>query len=349
MPFQGEQLFCLRWNNYQENIVEVFDKLLMEETFADVTLALDYGVNVRCHKMVLAACSTYFEGLFEELPCPHPIVVLKDISYSELKEVLEFMYTGEVQIAEDHLPQFVRVANVLQVKGLMTKSASLTISKVKPNNKQEDATSPSPSTSTTTTSPDPEPVPETDDAVAGPSSAPQSTNLPPSHGPKKPPKKRHQRPPQMWPMAPAGNLSTPIDVAALQAALAHKHGLYASSHYDNSFETGPSTSSRKRKTSDNNRANRNHDTPILRTVLDQGHTDNSIAHSHLDSHEYPSHSSDSTNYYDNYDARRSSIDTPATFNDQPSCSSYHYDPPTIEEDDRRPPPPSCSNKNAPGN
>ena len=46
------------------------------EAFCDVTLAVE-GASLKCHKMVLAACSSYFQNLFMENTCKHPIVFLK--------------------------------------------------------------------------------------------------------------------------------------------------------------------------------------------------------------------------------------------------------------------------------
>lgn len=63
------QQYCLRWNNHRSNLLTVFDQLLQNEAFTDVTLACEGGASVKCHKMVLAACSSYFQCLFTELPC----------------------------------------------------------------------------------------------------------------------------------------------------------------------------------------------------------------------------------------------------------------------------------------
>ena len=46
------------------------------EAFCDVTIACD-GASVKCHKMILSACSAYFQQLFMENTCDHPIVFLK--------------------------------------------------------------------------------------------------------------------------------------------------------------------------------------------------------------------------------------------------------------------------------
>lgn len=52
--------FCLRWNNHHHVLVNVLDKLLEQESMCDVTLAADHSF-VRVHRLVLCACSTYFE------------------------------------------------------------------------------------------------------------------------------------------------------------------------------------------------------------------------------------------------------------------------------------------------
>merc|ERR1719242_1863384 len=72
------QVFCLRWNNHRNNLLTVLDHLLQTEAFCDVTLACE-NASIKCHKMILSACSTYFQSLFMENTCEHPIVFLKDI------------------------------------------------------------------------------------------------------------------------------------------------------------------------------------------------------------------------------------------------------------------------------
>ena len=36
-----EEMFCLKWNDYQENVVATLSELRAEEDFFDVTLAVD--------------------------------------------------------------------------------------------------------------------------------------------------------------------------------------------------------------------------------------------------------------------------------------------------------------------
>lgn len=111
------QQFCLRWNNYQSNLTNVFDQLLQNESFVDVTLACD-GNSIKAHKMVLSACSPYFQSLFFDNPCQHPIVIMRDVKWPELTAVVEFMYKGEINVRQEQIAPLLRVAEMLKIRGL---------------------------------------------------------------------------------------------------------------------------------------------------------------------------------------------------------------------------------------
>ncbi|XP_064106474.1 protein abrupt-like isoform X4 [Macrobrachium nipponense] len=113
----SEQHYSLRWNDYTVKIVTAFQSLRDEEDFVDVTVACD-GHSYSAHKMVLSACSPYFRALLRANPCQHPIVILKDVGHVELERLLEFMYNGEVSIAQDQLAAFLRTAENLKIRGL---------------------------------------------------------------------------------------------------------------------------------------------------------------------------------------------------------------------------------------
>ncbi|CAH2078837.1 unnamed protein product, partial [Iphiclides podalirius] len=51
-------------------------------------------------------------------PCEHPIVILKDVAHQELRQLLQFMYRGEVHVRQQELFAFLHTAELLQVKGL---------------------------------------------------------------------------------------------------------------------------------------------------------------------------------------------------------------------------------------
>ncbi|XP_049867471.1 uncharacterized protein LOC126367779 isoform X2 [Pectinophora gossypiella] len=113
----GDQQFCLRWNNFQANITSQFEALRDDEDFVDVTLACE-GHRLEAHKVVLSACSPYFKELFKNNPCPHPIIFMRDCEVSHVRALLQFMYAGQVNIAQAQLSAFLRTADALQIRGL---------------------------------------------------------------------------------------------------------------------------------------------------------------------------------------------------------------------------------------
>ncbi|KAK5645841.1 hypothetical protein RI129_004305 [Pyrocoelia pectoralis] len=110
--------FCLKWNNFQTTLINAFGSLQNTEDLTDVTLTCE-GIRIKAHKIILSACSPYFRSIFKENPCPHPVVILKDVSYQDLIAVLNFMYQGEVLITQDKLSSFLQTAEALQVSGLV--------------------------------------------------------------------------------------------------------------------------------------------------------------------------------------------------------------------------------------
>ncbi|XP_063227984.1 modifier of mdg4-like isoform X6 [Bacillus rossius redtenbacheri] len=113
----ADEQFSLRWNNFHSNLSSGFHAFLQGEDLVDVTLAAG-GKFLQAHKLVLSVCSPYFKELFKVNPCKHPIVILKDVGHKELEDILEFMYRGEVNVRQDDLTEFLKTAEMLQVKGL---------------------------------------------------------------------------------------------------------------------------------------------------------------------------------------------------------------------------------------
>lgn len=113
----GSQQFCLKWKSHYSNLLSALDQLLFSESLTDVTLACE-GFSLKAHKAMLSACSPFFQTLFAENSHQHPIVILKDFKFSELRAIVDFMYHGEVNVSREQLASLLRAAEALQVKGL---------------------------------------------------------------------------------------------------------------------------------------------------------------------------------------------------------------------------------------
>ncbi|XP_065566985.1 protein tramtrack, beta isoform-like isoform X2 [Artemia franciscana] len=113
----SDQEFCLRWNNHQSTLVSVFDRLLSTEIMTDVTLAAE-GRSIKAHRLVLSACSPFFQEVLNSNPDKHMVIFLKDVPYEELRALVSYMYKGEVSVAQDRLTSLIRIAENLKVRGL---------------------------------------------------------------------------------------------------------------------------------------------------------------------------------------------------------------------------------------
>ena len=109
--------FCLRWNDFENNISVAFRELREDKDFFDVTLACD-DEQIQAHKVILSACSPFFKTILRRNQHANPLLWLRGVKFSDLQSVLNFMYHGEVNVAQEELNSFLAVAEELKVKGL---------------------------------------------------------------------------------------------------------------------------------------------------------------------------------------------------------------------------------------
>ena len=113
----GNEKFCLRWNDFENNLSVAFRELREDKDFFDVTLACD-DEQIQAHKVILSACSPFFRTVLRRNPHAHPLLYLRGVRFRDLQSVLNFMYHGEVNVAQEELNSFLMVAEELKVKGL---------------------------------------------------------------------------------------------------------------------------------------------------------------------------------------------------------------------------------------
>ena len=113
----GSEKFCLRWNDFESNISVAFRELREDKDFFDVTLACDED-QIQAHKVILSACSPFFRSVLRRNRHEYPLLYMKGVKFTDMVSVLNFMYHGEVNIAQEELNSFLAVAEDLKVKGL---------------------------------------------------------------------------------------------------------------------------------------------------------------------------------------------------------------------------------------
>lgn len=110
-------MLSLSWNNHSTTFCHMLSALRLKERYTDATVACE-GKFYPVHKLVLSTCSQYFEEMFDHTAGKHPVVLLQDVRRDELEALLSYMYAGIVSVAQRDLSRLIKVAELLQIKGL---------------------------------------------------------------------------------------------------------------------------------------------------------------------------------------------------------------------------------------
>lgn len=95
-----------------------------------LTVFFFFAFRVQAHKLILSACSPYFETIFQENPCKHPTVIMRGVTLNEMQSLCQYMYVGSVEVQESSLSSLLKVARELQIKGWLEKIRSPTSRKM---------------------------------------------------------------------------------------------------------------------------------------------------------------------------------------------------------------------------
>ena len=113
--------FCLKWNDFHSNVSKSFGLFRNEDYLHDVTLVSDDHKQVSAHKLVLSACSEYFKDIFKQnnQSNSHSLICLDGVQSDDLKNIMDYMYNGEVNIYQEYLDRFLTIAQRLKLEGLI--------------------------------------------------------------------------------------------------------------------------------------------------------------------------------------------------------------------------------------
>ena len=110
--------FCLKWNNFTDNISTTFGSMREDTDFSDVTLACEDGQQVEAHKVILAASSPFFHNLLRRNKHTHPLIYMRGVNSEDLLALADFLYHGEANVSQENLDRFLALAEELKLKVL---------------------------------------------------------------------------------------------------------------------------------------------------------------------------------------------------------------------------------------
>ena len=110
--------FCLKWNDFQTNIVSSILDLRNATEFSDVTLACEDGQQIKAHIIVLTACSPVFRSIMKRNNHSHHWIYMRGIKSKDLVSLVDFIYLGEANVFQEDLDAFLALPEEMQLKGL---------------------------------------------------------------------------------------------------------------------------------------------------------------------------------------------------------------------------------------
>ena len=113
------QKLNLARNNFEQCVAHSFKELHSQQEFLDVTLVCEDGKEIQAHKAVLGTCSSVLKNILLRNPHQHPLIYITGVSNDQLKSMIDFMYLGQTEIAEENVESFLRFATQFQVRGLI--------------------------------------------------------------------------------------------------------------------------------------------------------------------------------------------------------------------------------------
>ena len=120
---------CIKWNDFKDNAINEIANLRAHTDFTDVTLASADGKQIDAHKVILCAASPFFQNLLKGNKHAHPLIYMRGVDSEDLLALVDFFYSGEANIPQENLESFLKVAEELQLKGLMGKFFSTKVKK----------------------------------------------------------------------------------------------------------------------------------------------------------------------------------------------------------------------------
>ena len=121
----SSEKYNLKWNDFGKCVGTSFKDLLYHQEFSDVSLVSEDGKQIKAHKVILSVSSPEFKNILLLNSHPHPVIFLSGVLFEDLNSLVEFMYLGQVDIAQDQMARFLEIANKFKINGLIHDEADI--------------------------------------------------------------------------------------------------------------------------------------------------------------------------------------------------------------------------------
>ena len=109
----------LDWNDYSDHLKDLMIKMISTTEYTDLTLVCDdTDYQFKTHKSILSACSSELDKIIRKSPEKNPVIYLRGIHFKEMEALIQFMYLGRTTVNQQDLPDLLKVAQDLKIKGI---------------------------------------------------------------------------------------------------------------------------------------------------------------------------------------------------------------------------------------
>ena len=103
---------------YSDHVKELLREIITDPVFSDVTLIFDDFKTMKANRNILSACSPTLKNILQIDPSKSSHLYLRGLKIAEIEAMIEFVLFGEVIIQQDQINDFLKFAEILEIKEL---------------------------------------------------------------------------------------------------------------------------------------------------------------------------------------------------------------------------------------
>lgn len=132
VPTNGQQF---RNDHHTKDAFALMNQLRRNRIMCDVSLVAE-GVEIPVHKLVMASVSPYFTAMFggKMSECRADRVKLNGVHGDALKELVEYVYTSQIEITEENVQHLLPAASLLELSYVRESCCLFLQSQLHPSN-----------------------------------------------------------------------------------------------------------------------------------------------------------------------------------------------------------------------